>query len=283
MTQLQTFQNDEGEGVVGFLPWVTHGPEWQEEPSRWYCHLTVAGERIYQYGCPCGTCGVVFRNLSAIHDRVADPEAVSLLGALQEMPSAATLARLAKVLPKGSYFPLILSGVVERVEPGSERDLFENDVNRLFGRARAAEVEPFGPDIPYYRFTRTQALDRTGRLSGSHQALAMSTVMPLHSPEMLNRERVEYWKDRIHSGQVATGFAVSILDQQAPAVDPLDLVYPFAEHFMLVNCLLDGHHRLQAASELVVPARILTLLAIDYSLTQKLADIEAATSPFLVQ
>lgn len=283
MTQIKVFQNDEGEGVVGFLPWVTHGPEWQDEPSRWYCHLTISGERIYRYGCPCGTCGVVFRNLSAIHDRVADPEAASLLGALQEMPPSGTLGRLAKVLPRGSYYPLILSGGVERVEPGSERDFFANDVMRLFGRERGVDSEPFGPDVPYYRFTETQTLHRTGRHSGSYRALAMSTVMPLHSPEMLNRTRVEHWKDQIRAGQVATGFAVSILDQQAPEADPLDLMYPYEEHFMLVNCLLDGHHRMQAASELAAPVRILTMLAVDYSLSQKLEDIEAATSPFLAR
>lgn len=281
MAQLFTFRNDEGEGVVGFLPWITHGPEWQTEPSRWYCHLTVSGERIYRYGCPCGTCGVVFRNLSAIHDRVADPEAVSLLGTLQKMPPVATLGRLAKVLPKGSYYPLILSGVVEHVKPGSERDLFSNDVMRLFGRERGVDAEPFGPDIPYYRFAKTQALNRTGRLSGSRQALTMSTVMPLHHPEMLDRARVDHWKDRIQAGQVASGYAVSILDQQAPEADPLDLAYPYGEQFMLVNCLLDGHHRMQAASELAAPVRILAMLAVDYSLSQKLEDIEAAIDPFL--
>jgi len=61
--ELATFDNGTGEGIVSFEPSRTSGPEYDADHSRWYHHLLVAGQRVFEYGCPCGTCGIVFRKV----------------------------------------------------------------------------------------------------------------------------------------------------------------------------------------------------------------------------
>ena len=124
-------------------------------------------------------------------------------------------------------------------------------------------------------------LERTGRLSGPHKALVTAVVMPLHDPNRLNRERVEYWKRQLDSGATLTAFAVSVVDNQAPAMDSADGTYRYKEQFLFANCLIDGHHRLQAASEIGAPVRLLSLVTREFSLVEKTDDIVAVLKPFL--
>ena len=271
--ELAIFENDTGEGVVSFEPWQTSGPEYNKDYSRWYCHLTVGGERVFEYGCPCGTCGIVFRKIGSAAYRVSDTEAVQLLGNLDAIPSNEALRRLARVLKPGGYYPTIVTGTVKLIKPGASNDYFSTDVVRLFGLEPPDYTEPSGPKTSYYRFGVDRELERTGRITGPHKALVTAVVMPLHEPSELNREHIEFWKRQHHAGVNLTAFAVSVLDNQQPAMSPPDATYPYEEQFLLTICTLDGHHRIQAAAELGVPVRILSLLAKEFSLVRHSSDI----------
>ena len=240
---------------------------------RWYCHLTIAGERVFEYGCPCGTCGIVFRKIGSVAYRVSDTQAVQLLGNLDAIPSNETLRRLARVLQPGLYCPTIVSGTVKLIEPGAANDYFATDVVRLFGFENPDDTEPAGPRTSYYRLGLDRQLERTGRITGPHKALVTAVVMPLHDPSELNRERIEHWKRQYNGGMNLTAFAVSVLDNQAPAMSSADTTYPYEEQFLFTICTLDGHHRIQAAAELGVPVRILSLLATEFSLVRNSDDI----------
>jgi hypothetical protein len=272
-TELALFENDTGEGVVSFEPWQTRGPDYDKDNSRWYCHLTIAGARVFEYGCPCGTCGIVFRKIGSVAHRLSDAQAVHLLGNLDEIPPHDALRSLARVLQPGLYCPSIVAGPVTFVEPGTSNDYFATDVVRLFGKEPPDYAEPSGPRTSYYRLGMDRQLDRTGRTSGPHKALVTAVVMPLHAPAQLNRERIEYWKRHHQAGLHLTAFAVSVLDNQQPAMSPADSTYPYEEQFLLTLCLLDGHHRIQAAAELGAPVRILSLLAMDFSLVENSTDL----------
>ncbi|HEX3131350.1 MAG TPA: hypothetical protein VH394_28695, partial [Thermoanaerobaculia bacterium] len=143
---------------------------------------------------------------------------------------------------------------------------FATDVVRLFGLEAPECDEPSGPWTSYYKLGPDHELARKGRLSGPHKALVTAVVMPLHDPAQLDRGRVEHWKRQLEAGRNLTAFAVSVLDNQQPAMEVRDPTYPYAEQFLLTSCLLDGHHRVQAAAETGAPLRILSLLARDFSL-----------------
>jgi hypothetical protein len=273
--ELASFENETGKGVVSFEPWRTSGPEYDKDHSRWYCHLTIAGERVFEYGCPCGTCGIVFRKVGSTAHHVNDSEAVQLLGNLDSVPSNAELRRLARVLEPGFYHPTVVEGTVLLIEPGALDDYFATDVVRLFGLEPPDYEKPSGPRTSYYKLGSDRELERTGRVGGPHKALVTAVVMPLHEPSQLNRERIEYWKRQQNAGMNLTALAVSVLDNQEPAMSPVDHTYAYEEQFLLTNCVLDGHHRIQAAAESGAPVRILSLLAREFSLVRNTDDIVA--------
>jgi hypothetical protein len=123
-------------------------------------------------------------------------------------------------------------------------------------------------------------LDRNGRTTGPHKALVTALVLPIQDVVHLDRDRVAFWKQRCQSGTPLTAFAVSMVDNQQPAVAVPDPSYAYAELFLFANCLLDGHHRLQAATELGVPIRVLSLVTQKYSLTSHPDDMAAALSRY---
>jgi len=97
--------------------------------------------------------------------------------------------------------------------------------------------------------------------AGVTKTLLTQIAMPLQDPATLARDRVEYWKSRTRAGHALTAFAVSVLDNQAPATDKGDKDYPYDGQMLLTHCLLDGHNRMQAAAETASTVRILTLYA----------------------
>jgi len=272
---LLRFDNATGEGIIGFDPWRTSGPEYEADHNLWYAALTVSGKRIFQYGCPCGTCGITFKKVASPADRVSEAEAVNLLGELDHVPSEFALGRLARILPQGTYHLRVIEAPVRLVMPGAPDDYFATEVVRLFGLEPPEYEKPQDPGTPYYRLGSDHELSvpysggevrlgadfRYTYPGGVTKTLLTQIVMPLQDPTSLDRDRVEYWKSRSRAGYSLTAFAVSLLDNQSPAVEKGDKDYPYKGQMLLTHCLLDGHHRVQAASETDSRVRILTLLA----------------------
>ena len=253
--ELPIFDNETGEAVVSF-------------DYDFYGQLLVGGERVFEFGAPCGTCGIVFRKVSASAHQVSDSEAFRLLGTLDSVPPVNVLRRLARVLQPGAYHPAILEGTVALIEPGAPNDYFASDVVRLSGLGDGRS-----PRTPYYRFGSDFELDRTGRATSPHKALVTAVIMPLHYPLPLSRERVDYWLRQSDAGTPLTALAVAVIDNQQPAMDKADGSYPYEEQFLFTNCLLDGHHRVQAAAESGRAVRVLSLLALKSSLVRSTEDI----------
>jgi len=286
-----SFENINGEGIVSFGPSfeikqgeviVSFGPSFENKqgegiesfgPFGFYSYLLVNGERIFEYGSPCGTCGIVFRKVRSPKNQISDPEAVQLLGDLNEVPSDQTLQRLARVLEPGTYHPIVIEGTIQYIEPGSPNDYFATDVVQLFG-LEPPENKPAGPWTPYYRFGTDGELIHPGSYypeEHSYKSLVTAIVMPLHDPSKLNRERVEYWKQQHENGMTLTAFAVSVVDHQRSMSTHFesDSNYQYGAQTLFSNCLLDGHHRIQAAAELGTKARILSLVSWKYSLIEE--------------
>ena len=273
---MERFDNVSGEGIIGFDPWRTSGPEYQADNNLWYAALTVNGKRIFQYGSPCGTCGITFKKVASPSDRVSDAEAAELLGELDHVPSDFALRRLARILPRGTYHLAVIEAPVRPVMPGRPEDYFATEVVRLFGLEPPEYEGPEDPGTPYYRLGCDHELDVRDpggevQLRPNFRYTVPQTVtrtlltqifMPFQDPTTLDRKRVEYWKSTARAGRPLTALAVSVLDNQSPAVLKGDKDYPYRGQMLLTHCLLDGHHRVQAAAEINSPIRVLTFLAI---------------------
>ncbi len=281
--KLKTFENRTGEGVVSFLPWLTRKSNENHDPSRWFCHVMIGGERVFQFGCPCGTCGIVFRKVGDSANRVDDSEGVRLMGPLESVPSSRTLERLARPLQRGTYHAVVIEAVPTLIPPRAADDYFSTDAVRLFDSRSYPSDEPNDPRTSYYRIGDEVVSRGTSQRVAPYNALALSIAMPLHDPENLNRTRVEHWKDLARTGAQLTAFAIGIVDQQAPATENADENYPIEEHLVLTNCLLDGHHRIQAAAEMRLPIRILSMITDEFSLVKDRAAIEAILKSFPIR
>jgi hypothetical protein len=203
---------------------------------------------------------------------VSDAEAADLLGALDHVPSEFALRRLARILPEGTYYLAVIDAPVRLVSPGAPDDYFATDVARLFGLEPPEYEKPQDPGTPYYRLGSDHEMSvphpggeipviRYSYAAGTTKTLLTQIAMPLQDPATLERDRVDYWKAKSRAGQPLTAFAVSVLDNQSPASTKGDKDYLYEGQMLLTHCLLDGHHRVQAASETDCPVRILTLLA----------------------
>src|SRR5438094_2856256 len=176
--ELATFDNGTGEGIVSFEPSRTSGPEYDADHSRWYHHLLVAGQRVFEYGCPCGTCGIVFRKVGTSAHRVGDSEAFRLLGHLDSVPSNEILRRLARVLQPGFYHPAIVEGTVRLIEPGAPADYFASDVVRLSG-----------PDARSVRILIP--------CSGRAVVVPQKPAQPLAATNVSAIARERFWRDQV--------------------------------------------------------------------------------------
>jgi hypothetical protein len=83
----------------------------------------------------------------------------------------------------------------------------------------------------------------------------------------LRAEAINLYKDALSQGDLPTALAVSVLDVKQPSF--WDGNPDVNEHWCLSHYLLDGHHKMYAASELGVPVSILSFLAYRRASPQK--------------
>ena len=85
--------------------------------------------------------------------------------------------------------------------------------------------------------------------------------MRTRAEDRLQAERVSYYSNYIQGGQNPTALALSVLDIKQPALwegDP-----EINTHRCLAHYLIDGHHKVFAASEVNAPITLLSLLAME--------------------
>jgi hypothetical protein len=83
-------------------------------------------------------------------------------------------------------------------------------------------------------------------------------IIPLTDHHLLDAETVEFYRDRFMGGAESTALSISVLDIKGPATwegNPT-----VNEHWCLAHYLLDGHHKIHAASLAGKPITLLSFL-----------------------
>lgn len=207
--------------------------------------LTLRGVPVFELGLWCGTCPAVFQRLS-------EPESGDLDVANEKLNTGLTaiddevLRAYGRALPKSQYTALLLDVTPQLVAPGDATDYFSHEQVATWGVDPAVDA-PGNPVTPYYRTFETPVGER-GHL--------YEFVVPMVPPAWNVRQRVADYSDRL--GRTApTAAAYSLLDVIQPAMDEGDDYY---EHWVLTHFLLDGHHKVEAASAGGCPVRLLSLI-----------------------
>ncbi|MFC7671351.1 hypothetical protein ACFQT0_31050 [Hymenobacter humi] len=93
-------------------------------------------------------------------------------------------------------------------------------------------------------------------------------------PSWLDTERVAHYRTEIEKGGTPTAVALSVLDVKGPAwLDESGTIPPYTEHWCLAHYLLDGHHKMYAASLLQKPIHLLAFIALDECIMESPDDV----------
>lgn len=229
--------------------------------------LTLRGVPVFELGLWCGTCPAIFQRLS-------DPESADLGVANEKLNTGLTaiddevLRVYGRVLPKSHYTSLLLDVTPQLVAPGDASDYFSHEQVATWG-VDPAVGGPENPVTPYYRTFETPV---------GEQGHLYEFVVPMVPPAWNVSHRVADYGDSL-GGSLPTAVAYSLLDVVQPAMDEGDDYY---QHWVLTHFLLDGHHKIEAASAAGRPVRLLTLIDERISIASQeelAAAVEARSHP----
>ncbi len=102
------------------------------------------------------------------------------------------------------------------------------------------------------------------------QQMLFEFFIPLYDISLVNRERVEYYKQQLQSGVQPTVVSLSVLDVKSSMTYPEDdngveIEPRFGTHWCFANYLLDGHHKMVASHESGKPITMLSFVSRDHS------------------
>jgi len=160
--------------------------------------------------------------------------------------------RAVSILPAGAYIAALLELQPHLVVPGSKDDYFAHEQIESWG------VDSFwglahNPKNEYYR-TERQGI-------GAHAAL-FEFVVPMFPSRWLNPQTLETYRNAAKHKSCPTALAISILDiKQHYDSDQ--------QHWCWAHYLLDGHHKMKAASEQNATLSLLSFTAVEKGVSTK--------------
>ena len=224
-----------------------------EHVKVWDRFLTVEGKPAYYLGNVCGTCSFLFERLDGANQSISPGEiSDSLRQGLKDIDNS-LIAKIKPILPEGDYVVSLLEVVPDLVLPGSGSDYFAKEQIELWGMDPFWNL-PHCPKTEYYR-SRTKDLGERRKL--------FEFVVPMFPGNWLKPDELDAYRSSIGSGHKPTALALSVLDIKQPANwvgDP-----KVTEHWCLAHYLLDGHHKMFAASEIDKPITLLSFLSLKES------------------
>ena len=219
----------------------------------WDRFLTVEGKPAYHLGNVCGTCSFFFERLEGASQSVSPAEVSgSLSEGLKDVDNS-LLDKIKLILPKGEYIASLLEVSPCKVSLGSRSDYFSTEQVELWGTDGFWNLSHH-PKIEYYRSS-------TKDFGGGRRLFEF--IVPMFPQNWLKAEEVGRYESLISSGQQPTALALSVLDVKQPAnwQEGIEVV----EHWCLAHYLLDGHHKMFAASVVGKPITMLSFLAVNES------------------
>jgi hypothetical protein len=190
-----------------------------------YWHLKINGEPLYLIGTRCGTCNAIFERVRQDNLPITPRQLSDRFQNGLEKISQEEIDTIAVLLPKGEYRVGLLE-VTPRIMTRENRD-----------RTVSCEAD-------YYWLCQMREKEK-----GNEYEM----ILPLASQASLDQERISFYKNKLADGQVPTALALSFVDGR--------IIRGEYHQTALAHFLLDGHHKIMAASELSKPITLMSFLA----------------------
>src|SRR6266508_747826 len=193
----------------------------------WWWYLDMHGEPLYLISNACGTCSAIFRR---VHDQnlPLTPRQLSaqLEVGLTSVPQT-IIDTVAVLLPKGRYHVNLLSATPSLVTRGNQ--------------PRGVSC-----DADYFWLCQLETTELTAEYE---------IALPLVPQAELNPDRIAFYQAKLTSGYAPTALALSLYDGRSPMGR--------YSQTALAHFLLDGHHKMLAASRLGRPISLLSVLRLE--------------------
>jgi hypothetical protein len=223
------------------------GGQW----AVWDRFITLDGKRAHYIGNICGTCPFVFERKEGANDKISPAEMSTYLRNGVSSIDAAIADAAIQILPAGVYKILLLLCVPRLIVPSKHGDYFFEEQIHLWG------VDPFW-GVPHY--TKNEYY-RTEPAKISDGGELFEFIVPMFPRRHLHEKTIHSYETLLGHQTIPTALAISILDVKQPANwdgDP-----EITSHWCLAHYLLDGHHKLCAASQARKPISLLSFLAVE--------------------
>jgi hypothetical protein len=216
----------------------------------WDRYLVLDNKRAYHIGNICETCTFFFERLEGANASVNPEQVVEILAQGIDSLESPAIEDIKKIIPNGEYLVSLLTVKPDLTLPASEQDYFSVEQISLWGVDGFWGI-PHHPKTEYYRAS-TMPL--------SNESCLFEFIAPMFPQNWLDSKKIDDFKARIGNGTKPTAIAISILDIKQPA--DWDDNINFSSHWCLAHYLIDGHHKMFAASRTKEPITLLSFLAL---------------------
>lgn len=227
------------------------GSEWKV----WDRYIAVDGKRAFHIGNVCGTCSFFFERLGGANRSVSVAELTAELSIGVTRLPGPLLDALKQILPDGRYRAALLRVLPKMVSPGGPEDYFTTEQTHLWG-VDAFWGLPHHPKTEYYRLG-------SRRLEGRRALYEF--LVPTFPRGWLKQEQVNAYISVLRNGGLPTAVALSVLDVKGPA--DAQGKPDITSHWCFAHYLLDGHHKVFAASQAGLPCTLLSFLALEQGIS----------------
>jgi hypothetical protein len=241
------------DSVVGF----TRAPE-----LGWNRYLTIEGRPAYIIGGACDTCAFLFERQSGANQKVSSTLVRQQLRQGLRTADSTVVEAVSTLLPGGTCVALLQRVLPRLVYPRLDGDYFAHEQVELWG------VDPFfglpnDPHVPYYRTRSADGVEPS--------AAFFEFVIPMVPPTWLDRQTAQGYIGELMAGAEPTALAIAVLDVRGPAILDPDVLESkpasILSHWCLAHYVLDGHHKMWAASEAQRPVTLLSFLSTEHGIS----------------
>ncbi|HEV2113334.1 MAG TPA: hypothetical protein VGR50_04240 [Terriglobales bacterium] len=221
--------------------------------------LRVDEKRAYEFGITCNTCHFWFERLPDANRTVtAETVATKLQAGITDIEGRLVRSVLS-IFPAGDYLVALMSFTPKLVTPCIPDDYFSKEVVDLWG------IEGFW-GLPHYPKTEYY---RTGSLVFDGREQLFEFVIPMFPHNWLKPKILADCQRELGVRGNTTALGLAVLDVKGPAVLNTKHEPEVTQHWCLATFVLDGHHRIYAASQSSTPMTMLTFIAINHGISSR--------------